>query len=77
MPLPITSSSQRIALFLAGDFANRILCMTDRALNPAFRLIGLAFGFSLGIAQGFAGLLLYFASDLLHAAGYAIASSSV
>jgi hypothetical protein len=54
-------------LFLAGDFANGVLGVADSALNPAFRLIGLAFGFGAGIAQNFAGLFLDFAGDLLHA----------
>jgi hypothetical protein len=40
--------------------------VADSALNPAFGLIGLAFGFGAGIAQSFAGLLLDFAGDLLH-----------
>jgi hypothetical protein len=54
-------------LFLAGDLANGVLCVADRTLNPAFGLIGLAFGFGAGIAQSFAGLFLDFAGDLFHA----------
>ena len=41
--------------------------MADRTLNPAFGLIGLALGFSAGIAQSFAGLFLDLAGDFLHA----------
>jgi hypothetical protein len=54
-------------LFLAGDLANGVLCVADRTLNPAFGLIGLAFSFSAGIADSFAGLFLDLAGDLLHA----------
>jgi hypothetical protein len=54
-------------LFLAGDLANGVLGMANRTLNPALGLIGLAFGFGAGIAQGFSGLFLDFAGDLLHA----------
>ena len=39
-------------LFLAGDLAYRILGVADRALHSAFGLIGLAFGFGLGITDG-------------------------
>src|SRR6516225_1126245 len=45
-------------LFLASDLASGVLCVADRTLNPAFGLIGLAFGFSAGIAQSFADLFL-------------------
>jgi hypothetical protein len=56
-----------MVLFLARDLANRILCVADSALNPAFGLIGLSLGFGLGITQHFAGLFLDLAGDLLHA----------
>ena len=36
-------------LFLAGDLANGIFCVADCTLNPAFGLIGLAFGFGIGV----------------------------
>jgi hypothetical protein len=54
-------------LFLAGDLANGVLCMADRALDPSFGLVGLALGFRLSVAQSFAGLLFDLASDFLHA----------
>src|SRR6516162_8210347 len=54
-------------LFLAGDLANGVLYVAYGALNPAFGLIGLAFGFGAGIAQRLAGLFLDFVGDLLHA----------
>jgi hypothetical protein len=53
-------------LFLAGDLANGVLCVADRTLNPAFGLLGLAFGFGAGIAQSFAGVFLDFAGGFLH-----------
>jgi hypothetical protein len=65
-------SSQIAVLFLAGDLANRILCVTDGALNPSFGLIGLSFGLGLGITQGFASLFLDFASHLFQASSYPI-----
>jgi hypothetical protein len=54
-------------LFLAGDLANSVLRVADSALNPAFGLIRLAFGFGAGIAQNFAGLFLHLPSGFLHA----------
>jgi hypothetical protein len=54
-------------LFLSGDLANGVLRVADSALNPAFGLIGLAFGFGAGITQNFAGLFLHLPGYFLHA----------
>jgi hypothetical protein len=54
-------------LFLADDLANGVLRVSDSALNPAFGLIGLAFGFGAGIAQNFAGLFFHLPSGFFYA----------
>jgi hypothetical protein len=61
-----------VRLFLAGDLASGVLCVADRTLDPAFGLIGLAFGFSARIAHSFAGLFLDLTGDFLHASGNTI-----
>jgi hypothetical protein len=54
-------------LFLAGDLADRVFRMADRALHPAFGLIGFSLGFRLSVANGATGLLSNLAGDFLHA----------
>jgi hypothetical protein len=54
-------------LFLAGDLANGVLRVANSALNPAFGLICLAFGFGAGIAKNFSGLFFQLPSGFLHA----------
>jgi hypothetical protein len=41
--------------------------VSDSALNPAFGLIGLAFGFGAGIAKNFAGLFFHLPSGFFYA----------
>src|ERR1041385_5013736 len=60
-------AAEGLPLFPAGQLAGRVPGMADRAANPAFGLVHLAFSFEIAVAGYLAGFLLDRAGSLAKA----------